>query len=182
MGKKKGILATIAIPAILLAGGAGIGLVVAKEPAPRESREGRTAASAELTDQLRRAIRAESARTKAASRKGKRQRQVKKMSIATAEKSAEMSARRTWDTDWNGIDWNDYGTGDCSRLSRAAVTCLAWVDWTVNDYADSDYGALYTCEWWVTSRWEKKKSKRGKKVRYRLEVTDGRSRAVCDYA
>lgn len=177
MGKKKGILATVAVPAILLAGGAGIGLVVAKEPTPRESQEGRAAASAELVDQLRKAAKTESARE--AVRK-KRKRPAKKMTIPLAEKNAEGSAYRTWLNDWDDTDWDEYGTGDCNRLSRSSVTCLAWVDWIENGYGDSDYESTYTCEWWVTSRWERK-AKRGKKVRYALKVTDGRGRAVCEY-
>lgn len=180
MGKKKGILAAVVVPAILLAGGAGIGLVVAKEPAPREARETRTAASAELTDQLRQAIRVESVRDEAAPRKRKRKRPVKKMTIALAEKNAEMSARRAWDTDWDGTDWDEYGIFDCTRLSRGAVSCPAWVDWTGPSYSYDDYGfgSTLTCEWLVTSRWERK-SKRGKKARYRLQVADGRQSAVC---
>lgn len=180
MGKKKGILATIAIPAILLAGGAGVGLVVAKEPAPRESREASSAISAELAGQLRQAARAEAGRAQAAARKRKPRRPGRKMSLVQAEKNAESSARRAWENDWDDIAWDDYGTEGCNRLSRSAVACVAWVEWTEPAYDDSEYGSLYSCEWWVTSRWVKK-SKRGKKARYRVEVADGRGRAACDY-
>lgn len=182
MGKKKGILATIAIPAILLAGGAGVGLVLAKEPAPRESREASSAISAELAGQLRQAARAEAGRAQEAARKKKSRRPARKMTVARAEKNAEKSARRAWDNDWDDTPWDDYGTDGCNRLSRRSVTCVAWVEWmeTGYGYEGSEYGSLYTCEWWVTSRWTKK-SKRGKKARYRVKVADGRRRAACDY-
>ena len=180
MGKKKGILATIAVPAILLAGGAGVGLVVAKEPAPRESREASSAVSAELAGQLRQAARAESVRAQAAARKRKPRRKARRMSEALAERNADASARRAWANDWDGTPWDDYGTDGCNRLSRSAVTCVAWVEWTEPAYDDSEYGSLYSCEWWVTSRWVNK-AKRGKKARYRVEVADGRGRAACDY-
>lgn len=182
MGKKKGILAAIALPVVLLAGGAGIGLVVAKEPVSGESRSILTTASPELAEQLRQAVRAEAAiRKKKPCRKGRacRKQPVKRMGFVRAKKQAEKSARRAWQQRWDGKPWDEFGIGSCKRLSRSAVACLSWVSWEEKGYDDSDYGSVYTCSWLVTSRWVSKKSKRGKKANYRLRVKSGRARADC---
>lgn len=186
MGKKKGIIAAVAVPVVLLAGGAGIGLVIAKEPVAGESRASLTADSPELAGQLRQAVRAEASfrKKKKPCRKGRacRKRPVKRMSFIVAKKQAERSARQARQQKWDGKDWDDFGIDNCRRLSRSAVTCISWVSWEETDYGDSDYGSVYTCSWLVTSRWEKKrKSRRGKKTGYRLRVKSGRARAACDF-
>lgn len=185
MGKKKGILAAIAVPAVLLAGGAGIGLVIAKEPVSGESRASLTADSPELAGQLRQAVRVEaSIRKKKPCRNGRacRQRPAKRMSFIVAKKQAEKSARLAWQQNWDGKAWNDFGIDNCRRLSRSTVACLSWITWEETDYEDSDYGSLYICSWLVTSRWEKKgRPSRGKKTGYRLRVKSDRARADCEY-
>lgn len=195
MLKSKGFIAAVAVPAVLLAGGAGIGGVVAKERPAQNPDADRVAISPELVNQLRQAAQtetrqnADSLRKKKSckKKKGKKPKRCrksksrgKKMSVKLADRKAENSARKAKARRWRGFAWEDHGSRNCNRLSRKSVTCLAWVD-LVESGNDSDYNSTYTCQWWVKSSWVKKsrRGKRGKKSGFRVKVADRRARASC---